>query len=169
MTPPSIAAQKLSTIRTMSRSWSTITGGGLAWPRAKRDMMIWRSGSPKARSSAYRPSPWKGTPMALRILSPPPTPRCSQENIRTEPSKAASGTIWHRKPHNPLPKRSSTSRLKADRRKGPADRPNRRDPQVACGNNNGMTKMRNILAFAALLVVALLALAQFGPPALFGG
>jgi hypothetical protein len=37
------------------------------------------------------------------------------------------------------------------------------------GNNNWMTEMPKILALTALLVIALLALAQFGPSALFGG
>ena len=58
---------------------------------------------------------WKVMPMARRIRSRAPTPRCSRANMRTGPSKAASGTICRRKPRRPLPKRSSTS-PKPDRR-----------------------------------------------------
>ena len=43
-----------------------------------------------------------------------PMPRNSRANMRTGPSRAASGTICLRKPRRPLPKRSSTS-LKIDR------------------------------------------------------
>ena len=40
---------------------------------------------------------------------PAPMPRNSPANMRTGPSRAASGTICRRKPRRPLPKRSSTS------------------------------------------------------------
>src|SRR3974390_861757 len=105
-------------------------------------------------------------PTAPRIRSPPPTPRCSPANIRTEPSRAASGTICPRKPRKPLPKRSSTSRPRVDRHEEPADRLN---AVRGLSEQTETTNMRKFVALAALLILALLALAQFGPSLLFGG
>ena len=56
-----------------------------------------------------RPSPLKATPMARRTRTPAPTPRNSRANMRTGPSRAASGTTCRRKRRRPLPKLSSTS------------------------------------------------------------
>ena len=45
--PRSIAAPRPSTIRITSPSSSTITAGGSAWPKASRNMTIWKSGLPQ--------------------------------------------------------------------------------------------------------------------------
>ena len=66
---------------------------------------------------ACPPSPWKAMPMARRIRSLAPTPRSSRANIRTGPSRAASGTICRRRPRTRSPKPSSTSSRKAERPK----------------------------------------------------
>jgi hypothetical protein len=55
------------------------------------------------RLSPCPPSPWKATPMARRIRTPAPMPRNSRANMRTGPSRAASGTICRRKPQQGSP------------------------------------------------------------------
>ena len=114
-TPRSIAVRRRSTIRIMSRSSFTTTAGGLDWPKESRGTTNWKNGSPRARPSACRPSPWKAMPTARRIRIPPSTRKCSRASIRTEPSRAASGTICPRKRRGRLRRRSSTSRRKPDR------------------------------------------------------
>ena len=109
----SAAVLRQSGSRRASRS--TITAGGSAWPKASRNMTIWKSGLPKVRSSPCPPSPLKVTPTARRIRTPVPMPTNSRANIRTGPSRAASGTICPRKLRRPLPKPWSTSTV-IDRR-----------------------------------------------------
>src|SRR5882672_8749688 len=113
--PRSIALLRPSTTPTMSASWSIITAGVWVSPKARRNMTIWKSGLPKARSSPCRRLRWKVMPMAHHIRTPAPMPRNSPANTRTGPSPAASGTIYPRKPRRPLPRPSSTS-PKSDRR-----------------------------------------------------
>ncbi len=84
----------------------------LAARPGRRRAEIRRSGKAACRSPRHhgaRPSPWKAMPMARHIRSPAPTPRNSRANMRTGPSRAASGTTCRRKPRRPLPKPSSKS------------------------------------------------------------
>ena len=76
--------------------------------------------------SRCRPSPWRATPTARRTRSLRLTQNSSPANIRTGPSRAASGTIFRRKPLKPLPKRSSTSWRKVRVKSGPAGWPDGR-------------------------------------------
>src|SRR5262249_22525766 len=85
-------------------------------PRAKRNTTIWKRSSRPGPPSACRPSPWRATPTARRTLRRAPTPRSSRANIRTGTSPAGSVTICRRRPRRRLPKRSSTSAPKVDRR-----------------------------------------------------
>ena len=63
-----------------------------------------------APSSPCPPSRSKAMPMARRTRSQLPMRRNSRANTRTEPSRAASDTIFHRKRRRPLPRPSSRSR-----------------------------------------------------------
>ena len=72
----SIAAQRPSTIRIMSPSSSTIIAGGSPWLKANRNMTIWKSGLPQARSSPCPPSPWKAMPMVHRT-----GPECLRQQV----------------------------------------------------------------------------------------
>ena len=56
-----------------------------------------------------RQSPWKATPMALRIQSPAPMQGSSRAGTRTAPSMAASATTCHRKPRTRSRRLSSMS------------------------------------------------------------
>jgi pimeloyl-ACP methyl ester carboxylesterase len=103
-TPPSIAAQLLSTTWIMPRSSSTITAGALDWRKASRSMTIWKSALPKLQSSPYPPSPWKAMLMAHRIRILALTLRNSRASMRTGISRVAPGTICLKKPPRPLPK-----------------------------------------------------------------
>ena len=76
----------------------TITAGVLASLTARRDITIWRSGSPQVRSSPCRQLPWKAMPTARRILIPVRMPRNSRASIRTGRSRAASDTTFPRRP-----------------------------------------------------------------------
>jgi hypothetical protein len=92
----------------------------LDWPEASLNMTIWKSGSPKVRSSPCPASPSKATPMARPIRNPRLIAANSRVNMSIGLSRAAWGTTCLRKPHRPLPKRSSTS-----------PKSNRRSPALA--------------------------------------
>ncbi len=109
MMPHSIALPRRSTTRITSLSSFIIIAGGSAWLRASRNMAIWIRALPKALASPCPPLRLKATPTGHHTRTPVPMPGNSRENMRTGPSRAASGTICLRKPRRPLPKLSSTS------------------------------------------------------------
>ena len=83
---------------------------GLADGERKYDDLERRLFAAKARSSPYRRSPSKATPTVLRIIQTTrPTARNSPANTPIGSFQAVSVTIYHKKRHRLLPRRSSTS------------------------------------------------------------
>jgi pimeloyl-ACP methyl ester carboxylesterase len=113
--PLSSAAQHPSTIRITSASSSIIIAGDLDWLKASRSTMSWKSGLPHFRLSLCRRLPFKGMPTVRRVPTRVRTRRNSRASIRTDLSRAASGTICLRKLRRRLPRLSSTSTV-IDRR-----------------------------------------------------
>ncbi len=74
---------------------STITAGGSASPKASRNTTIWKSSSPRLRSSPCPPSRWKAMPTARRIRSPAPMRRNSRASYA---HRTITGGIGHNLP-----------------------------------------------------------------------
>src|SRR5205807_2148915 len=73
-------------------------------------------GLPNFRSLLCPPSPLKVMPMVHHTRTPPPMPRNSRANTSTASSRAASATIFRRKPRRLSPRQSSKLQLTHDRR-----------------------------------------------------
>jgi hypothetical protein len=86
------------------------------WPKASRNMILWRNGSFERRSSPFRRSPWKATPMARRIRTQALTPANSPAATSIGSLSAELGTICRKRRQGRLLRRLSTSpRPESDR------------------------------------------------------